>query len=145
MPMKILIAEDESVIGENYKMILESRHHEVIIANNGEDCISLFDKAFHALHPRNSSVEESSPFDLVVLDFRMPKKNGIDVAKHILSTCPQQKMIFATAYTLDVLEGLMKKIQMGIEVLQKPFDLDAFADMVEDFGQRSLVSQNKEA
>jgi|GEM_PF-5141815 len=33
------------------------------------------------------------------------------------------------------------KVQLGIEVLQKLFDLDAFVAMVEDFGSRPLAKQ----
>jgi DNA-binding LytR/AlgR family response regulator len=72
----------------------------------------------------------------------MPKKDGFDLAKDILLVCPKKKIIFATAYTLDALDGLMKKVQFGMEVLQKPYDLDAFTALVEDFGPRSLPSKN---
>lgn len=139
--MKILIAEDEVVIGENYKLMLESRSHEVTLTHDGAECLSAFDRAFHTIKS-NSSVENNAPFDVVVLDSRMPKKGGVDVAKHILTMCPTQKIIFATAYTMDTLDGLRKKINLGIEVLQKPFDLDAFVDMVEDFGQKTSIAQN---
>jgi hypothetical protein len=52
-----------------------------------------------------------------------------------MSLCPKQKIIFATAYTLDALDGMTKKLKLGVDVFQKPFDLDAFAAMVEDLGQ----------
>ncbi len=133
--MKILIAEDEVVIGDYYKMILESRNHEVVLARDGKECISAFDKAYQRLRSELSSKYGKNPFDLVVLDFRMPGKNGVDVAKHIMSLCPKQKIIFATAYTLDALDGMAKKLKLGVDVFQKPFDLDAFAAMVEDLGQ----------
>jgi hypothetical protein len=63
------------------------------------------------------------------------RKTDVDVAKHIMSLCPKQKIIFATAYTLDALDGMTKKLKLGVDVFQKPFDLDAFAAMVEDLGQ----------
>ncbi|MGI0048149.1 MAG: response regulator [Nitrososphaera sp.] len=140
--MKILIAEDEMAIGNDYKLILESRNHQVILARDGEQCVLAYEKVHRAMHSEFPSTEDRTPFDLVVLDFRMPKKDGVDVAKHILTICPRQRIIFATAYTLDALDGLMKKIQRSVEVLQKPFDLDAFADMIEDVGPKHVAGQN---
>jgi CheY-like chemotaxis protein len=139
--MKILVAEDEVVIGNDYKMILESRNHRVILVRDGEQCILAYEKAHRAMQSEFPSTEDRTPFDLVVLDFRMPKKDGVDVAKHILTVCPRQRIIFATAYTLDALDGLIKKIQKSVEVLQKPFDLDAFVDMIEDVGPKALAGQ----
>lgn len=140
--VKILIAEDDAVIGENYNLMLKSRNHEVTLTHDGAECISVFEAAFNNFIS-SSSLEAVSPFDVVVLDSRMPRKSGIDVAKHMLGLCPRQRIIFATAHTMDTLDGLRKKINLGIEVLQKPFDLDAFVDMVEDFGPKPSVAQNE--
>jgi CheY-like chemotaxis protein len=139
IPVKILVAEDEIAIGDYYKVILESRNHQVALARDGEECIKIFNRALDELKSRSISVEHPNPFDLVVLDFRMPKKDGIDVAKHILSKSPRQKIIFTTAYTLDTLDGIMKKMHLVTEVIQKPFDLDAFAAMIEDFAPPSTT------
>ena len=139
--MKILIAEDEVAIGNEYKLILDSRHHQVILARDGEQCILAYEKALRAMQSEYPSTEDRTPFEIVVLDFRMPKKDGVDVAKHILAVCPRQRIIFATAHTLDALDGLMKKIQTSIEVIQKPFDLDAFVEMIEDIGPKPLAGQ----
>jgi two-component system, cell cycle response regulator CpdR len=139
--VKILIAEDEVDIGVYYKMMLESRNHEVTLTRDGEECILAFEKAFHTMRSEHSSTLDNDPFDVVVLDSRMPKKDGVDVAKHILAVCSKQKIIFATAHTIDTLDALRKKINLGIEVLQKPFDLDVFVDMVEDIGQKRSGEQ----
>jgi CheY-like chemotaxis protein len=45
--------------------------------------------------PDNTSLfSSSSPFDVVVLDYRMPKKDGTEVAKEILDLNPNQRIIF---------------------------------------------------
>ena len=38
------------------------------------------------------------PFDAVILDYRMPRKDGLEVAKEILELNPRQRIIFASAY-----------------------------------------------
>ena len=141
--MKILIAEDELTIGDNYKLMLESRNHEVTLTQDGAQCLLIFKKAFHEVRSRSSDDNDSAPFDIVVLDERMPNIGGVDVAKQILAICPKQKIIFATAHTMDTLDGIREKINLGIEVLQKPFDLDAFVEMIEDFGQRKSVAHQE--
>ena len=123
--------------------MLEDRNHQVTLVTDGEQCIATFEKEFHAMQKTGVSKEDHTPYDILVLDFRMPKKDGVDVAKHVLSICPIQKIIFATAYTMESLGAIMKEIGMGVEVLQKPFDLDAFVEMVEDLGQRPIVAKKR--
>jgi CheY-like chemotaxis protein len=43
-----------------------------------------------------------SPFDVVVLDYKMPSKDGMEVAKEILQINPYQRIIFASAYVLPI-------------------------------------------
>jgi DNA-binding NtrC family response regulator len=126
--MRILIAEDEADIAIPYKIALEKRHHEVVLTNSGEDCIEAYHKA---LKLTKSGTKDSS-FDVVILDYRMPKKDGIEVAKEILSINTQQRIILASAYVKDSIANSVKEIKRIVEVLQKPFALDVLIDIVED-------------
>lgn len=72
------------------------------------------------------------PFDLVILDYRMPKMDGLDAAKRILQLCPSQRIMFASAYTAQTLMEAVKNLHKVVELLQKPFDLEYFVDAVED-------------
>ena len=40
--MKILIAEDDTSIAEAYKDALETRNHEIIMTENGEECLKKY-------------------------------------------------------------------------------------------------------
>jgi CheY-like chemotaxis protein len=128
--MKILIAEDESDISVTYKIVLEERGHEVIITENGEECLDIY----HSELKRrgNSPLYSSSPFEVVVLDYKMPRKNGIEVAKEILDLNPNQRIIFASAYVRDTLEDAVKQLKRVVELLQKPFSPDKLVDIIED-------------
>jgi CheY-like chemotaxis protein len=150
--MRILIAEDEHDIAVLYKKVLENRKHEVIITSNGEDCLknyldTLYDMTFKGslpnpsvaashLHITGSSVfravENGIPYDVVILDYRMPSINGMEVAKEILAVNPHQRIVFASAYVKETLEQSVKELKQVVELMQKPFALSKLVDTVED-------------
>ncbi len=131
--MKILIGEDEPLIAKDYKLFLESRGHKVIVARNGEECINKFNKiAGIGASTELVKYVESSPVDLVLLDFRMPKKDGLEVAKEILALFPSQRILFVTAYGEEATRESMKELDICIEAIQKPVDLDSLARMIEE-------------
>jgi DNA-binding response OmpR family regulator len=65
---KILIVEDEKSLNEAYRLILERDGHKVFSAYDGEEALKTF--------------KESNP-DLVLLDLRMPKLDGIEFLKRL--------------------------------------------------------------
>ena len=72
------------------------------------------------------------PFDVVVLDYKMPSKDGMEVAKEILQINPHQRIIFASAYVIETLKDSVKELNKVVELLQKPFTMEAFVSTVED-------------
>ena len=127
--MKILIAEDEPDLLTQYKTILEESNHQVSIAEDGEIGISLYSEAFDKMSPDGT---DQMPFDVVILDYQMPNKNGLDVAKEILALCPKQRIIFASAYVQETLADSITNLKQIVELLQKPFGLQALIDTIED-------------
>jgi CheY-like chemotaxis protein len=161
--MKILIAEDEPDICSLYRIALEDRNHQVLIAEDGENCLKLYAaearnglgvqkptldsiNAKRDVNKKNEwnhdSVSPSynyddaqsrhPPFDAVVLDYRMPKKDGLEVAKEILKLYPKQRIIFASAYIKESLEDCVKELDQIVELMQKPFEPDVLVDAIED-------------
>jgi CheY-like chemotaxis protein len=143
--MRILIAEDEPDISHTYRVALESRNHDVDIANDGISCLRIYleelanrsrtssDKSIkYNNNAQGSPPSATSPFDVVVLDYKMPGKNGMEVAKEILAINPDQRIIFASAYVKETLENSVKELRRVVELLQKPFEIQAFIDTIED-------------
>lgn len=58
----------------------------------------------------------------------------MEVAKEILAIQPKQRILFASAYVLETLVDSVKNLQQVVELIQKPFELDPFVDLVEDRG-----------
>jgi CheY-like chemotaxis protein len=131
--MKILIAEDESEIWKPYKIELEARGHNIVITEDGISCLKQY----------NKELSKKEPFDVVILDYRMPKMDGMEVAKEILQLNQKQRIIFASAYVKETLEDSVKQLKQVVELIQKPFEADVLADTIEDqeayLGLKSLI------
>jgi len=131
--MKILIAEDDIDISESYKDALEARNHIVTLAGNGEECLEIYSKELKRDQIEIEKGErEGTPFDAVILDYMMPRKDGMQVAKGILEMNQKQRIIFASAYVEDTLEDTVKQLKQVVELMQKPFGADALVKTIED-------------
>ncbi len=129
--MKILVAEDEPLIARDYQIILGSRGHDVHITDNGLSFLESYRTALGEANKQHRSFEKV-PFDVVILDYRMPKKDGLEVAREIIKLCPDQRIIFASAYVREALREATKGLHQIVELLQKPFDLSYLVEVVED-------------
>ena len=130
--MKILLAEDDIDTATLYKRALEVRGHQVVITNNGKGCLDVYHKELQDITLNTDPSKHIQPFDAVVLDYKMPKINGMQVAKEILAVNPHQRIIFASAYVKETLMDSIKQLNQIVELLQKPFGPDVLADTIED-------------
>jgi DNA-binding response OmpR family regulator len=131
--MKILIAEDEADLLSQYKEILEQNNHEVITTRDGEECLSSYREGYEKwVKEKDNDSSPDTPFDALILDYQMPKKNGLDVAKEIISIVPNQRIIFASAFVENTLQESIKTLKKIVELMQKPFALQALVDSIED-------------
>lgn len=126
--MHVLIAEDEPDILEQYLIILERSGHKVVGTKDGEECL----KIYREIEQSSSLGDDVTPFDVVILDYRMPKKDGIEVAKEIIAINSRQRIIFASAFVEETFLDLIKNIGQIVEIMQKPFQLSALVDAIED-------------
>jgi CheY-like chemotaxis protein len=138
--LKVLIAEDDSHVASLYEMALSDRGHDVMLTRDGQECIETYVKAISE-RKDNQSLTPASPFNAVVLDYRMPKKNGLDVAKEILSINPKERIIFASAHVVDTLAQSISELGKVVELLQKPFDMDPFVDLLEDLSVTQALEE----
>lgn len=134
--MKVLIAEDDQYASTLYETALTGRGHEALFTQDGKSCVETYMKAVSESMENGSSGNGTSisPFSAVVLDYRMPKMNGLEVAKEILSINPKERIIFASAHVIDTLAQSISELGKVVELLQKPFEMDAFVDLLEDIG-----------
>jgi len=105
----IFIIEDDPMLQELYNLMLRYAGFKIVAtAYNGEEAVNKF-KAF-----------EKKP-DLILMDNRMPIKNGIDAAKEILKINGGSRVIIASA-DLSIKDY---SLSMGItSFVAKPFTYD---------------------
>lgn len=114
-----------------YRMALEDRGHHVLVADNGERCLEIYNEKLHNIRLNHSSADVQ-PFDMVILDHMMPQIKGIDVAKEILAVFPRQRILLVSAY-VNILEGSVRQyLEHRVEILQKPVDMKILIDTIED-------------
>jgi two-component system, response regulator PdtaR len=103
--MRILVAEDETIIRLDLKETLERAGFEVCgEARDGEEAVEL--------------AREKKP-DLAVLDVKMPRLDGIEAARRILAERPIP-IVMLTAYGHD--ELVARAVEAGVfAYLVKPF------------------------
>ncbi|MGH3115589.1 MAG: response regulator, partial [Gaiellales bacterium] len=103
--MRILIAEDETIIRLDLRQVLERAGFEVCAeARDGEEAVAL---------------ARSERPDLAVLDVRMPSLDGIEAARRILAERPIP-IVMLTAYGQE--ELVSRAVEAGVfGYLVKPF------------------------
>ena len=78
------------------------------------------------------------PYDAVILDYKMPDRNGIEVAKEILAINSHQRIIFVSAFFEELLFDSIKGLKIPVEILQKPVSNKKLLDTIE---QRDIYEQ----
>jgi two-component system, response regulator PdtaR len=103
--VRVLIAEDETIIRLDLKTLLERAGYEVCAeARDGEEAVEL---------------ARSAEPDLAVLDVKMPRLDGIEAARRILDERPLP-IVMLTAYGQD--ELVSRAVEAGVfGYLVKPF------------------------
>jgi DNA-binding response OmpR family regulator len=106
--MEILLAEDEIQIAEPLrKNFLEEGHH-AMIAKNGEEALNLVDKI---------------QFDVIILDWKMPKVSGLDVCKQLRKLNIKTPIILLTALTQT--SNKIEALDSGADdYITKPFSFE---------------------
>ncbi len=106
----ILLVDDEKVILDVNKPMLEKLGYRVLAAQSGREAISIFDDA-------------KDDIDMVILDMIMPDLGGGAVFDHIKAVKPDIKVLLSTGYSLTgQAEAIMARGCTG--VIQKPFNIE---------------------
>jgi DNA-binding NtrC family response regulator len=122
----ILIVDDEAAIRESLQTLLELEGYEVETAGDG---------------PEGLARLADRPYDLVLLDFALPERNGIEILQDIRERDSELAVIMITAY--GTVENAVNAMQAGAtNFIQKPWDNEKLlADVRTAVGQRRAEAE----
>lgn len=123
----VLIIDDEIEIRESLQTLLELEGYSVQVAGDGEEGLSQV---------------AANNFDLVLLDFALPDRNGIEILRDLHERAPDLAIIMITAY--GTVENAVTAMREGaINFVQKPWQNEKLlADIRLAIGRRRAEQEN---
>jgi len=121
--MRILVVEDEKKVARFIERGLKEERFTVDVARDGEEGLFL---------------AQSNPYDLVVLDVLMPRKDGLQVLRELRASGCRSRVLMLTAR--DGVEDRVRGLDAGADdYLVKPFAFAEFLARVRALLRRSVA------
>jgi CheY-like chemotaxis protein len=119
---KILVVDDDPVVGKSFDRVLSGRGYAVVTASDGTEAL------------RKIAAEE---YDAVFTDIRMPGMDGIAVAEQIKRRQPWLPVVVVSGYATAENEARAKAAGVSA-VLHKPLS----PEMIEDSAREALLERD---
>jgi CheY-like chemotaxis protein len=118
---KVLVVDDDPVVGKSFNRVLSGKGYAVITAANGEEALAKL---------------QSERYDVVFTDLRMPGMNGLEVAERVKARQPWTPVVIVTGYGSPASEARARAAGVA-EFLHKPLS----PDMIEQSTARALEAK----
>ena len=119
-PLKILVMDDDSMVRNLAKSMLDHLGHKVVLTKDGQEAIKAFQEALN----------NHSFFDLVILDLTIPGGiGGKATVQQILKIDPQTKVVVSSGYSTDPVMARFRDYGF-CATLAKPFKLEEFSTVI---------------
>ena len=113
--LKILVLDDETVVGQRLEKALQKNGHYVEVFVDPLQAMARLD---------------AKDFDIVVTDIRMDDMDGISLLEHVMARSPRTKFIMITGYaTLELARESLAK--GAFDFIAKPFELNEVRSAIE--------------
>jgi len=107
-PLKVLLLDDEPIVGKRLKPALTKIGCEVEVFEDSRQALARIDQM---------------DFDIVITDIRMDEVDGIEILEHVHQSSPRTKVIMITGYAMmSLAKKAMKK--GAFDFIAKPFKPD---------------------
>ncbi|MEM9444235.1 MAG: sigma-54 dependent transcriptional regulator [Verrucomicrobiota bacterium] len=118
----ILIIDDEEDVHYSFERLFSKEPIKILTSNNGDEGIKI--------------AKKEAP-DVVVMDIRMGRQNGLDVLRDLKRSNPKQLVIMMTAYGTS--QTAIEAMKLGaFDYILKPFDIPQLQELL----QRALDAAN---
>jgi CheY-like chemotaxis protein len=121
---KVLVVDDDPVVGRSFDRVLSAKGYAVVTAENGEDALKKI---------------QDEAYDLVVTDIKMPGMDGVEVAERVRARQPWMPVVIITGYGTQANEERAKAAGVR-EFLRKPLS----PEMIEDSALHALARPEPE-
>jgi two-component system cell cycle sensor histidine kinase/response regulator CckA len=114
----VLLAEDEEIVRELAREVLEAYGYQVLVATNGGSALLICER-------------HKEPIHLLVTDVVMPEMSGRELADRLSQLRPEMKVLYMSGYTDNAIvhQGVLDE---GANFIQKPFAPNALARKVRE-------------
>ncbi|HRE88812.1 MAG TPA: sigma-54 dependent transcriptional regulator [Myxococcota bacterium] len=121
----ILIVDDDTAVSTVLAALCRQRGYTPTIASSGASALA---------------AAQAEPFDLAIVDLRMPGMSGLEVLERIKALSPETAVVMLTAH--GTVDDAVRAMKLGAtEFMQKPFDRDELFFVVE----RALAVARRDA
>jgi two-component system, OmpR family, response regulator len=121
--VRVLVIEDDPTVGQFVKRGLEEQRWSVDLVADGEE---------------GESLARSQPYDLVVLDMRLPGRSGLDVLRNLRARGFERPVLVLTAQ--DAVDAKVETLRAGADdYVTKPFAFEELLARVEALARRPRV------
>jgi two-component system copper resistance phosphate regulon response regulator CusR len=118
--VRVLVIEDDPTVGQFVKRGLEEQHWSVDLVADGEE---------------GETLARSQPYDLVVLDMRLPGRSGLDVLRNLRARGFERPVLVLTAQ--DAIDAKVETLRAGADdYVTKPFAFEELLARVEALARR---------
>lgn len=126
--LSILVVEDGQTQREMLRDFLRENGHEASEAKQGEEALDLLRRNY---------------FDLLLIDYKMPGMDGMELLKRVKQINPEIDVIMITAY--GTIETAVQAMKAGAaDYITKPIELDELLLLVDRISERrTLLKENE--
>ena len=122
---KVLVVDDDPVVGKSFGRVLSARGYAVITAENGQDALTKLSR---------------EDYDVVFTDIRMPGMNGLEVAERVKASQPWLPVVIVTGYGTEANEARAEAAGV-CGFLRKPLS----PELIEFSARKALLEQDTAA
>ncbi len=118
--MKILVVDDDAIVIKSCRRILESEGFEVLTVSSAEEALEMIKKY---------------DFDLLLIDVKMPKYDGLYLMREIKKELPEVPIIVMSGYPTQ--ETVKEVMRLGAnQFIPKPFRPDELMRVIRQVIQK---------
>jgi CheY-like chemotaxis protein len=122
-PLHVLVVDDEPAVRSLLARALEAHGHVVRLAAHGREALGF-------------CLEETSSFDCVITDVRMPVMDGWELGRRLRERWPDLPILYISAFDSEI-AARRQRASRASGFLQKPFDRDELLRRLMELVDRS--------